>query len=332
MKDDTSRSPEVVTLGEVMVRLSPAYDVPLEGAAALRPDTGGSEFGMAGALARLGAHVAWVSRLPDTPLGRLICNAGRLHGIDMSHVAWAPVSERTGLYFVEYLRERGRITVRYDRQGAAVTGLTADEAPWAIFRSARLVHLSGITPALSESCAELAHRAVAEAEAGGAAVSFDVNYRSLLWSPDEARQALEPLLCRATLLIATRSDLATVFGMAGEPHALARDVQRRFGCQVVAVTLGAEGSVVWDGERLHRWVGVPCEEVDRFVAGDCFAAGLIYGFLHGDLQLGVKRGGAMAALKYTIPGDMFWGDADDADRVAAARCGAHADASGSGEQ
>jgi 2-dehydro-3-deoxygluconokinase len=237
-----------------------------------------------------------------------------------------------GLYFVEYLRERGRITVGYDRKGAAVTRLTADEVPWAIFRSARLVHLSGITPALSASCAELAHRAVAEAEAGGGGVSFDVNYRSLLWSPEEARRALEPLLRRATLLIATRSDLAALFGMEGEPHALARDVRQRFSCQVAAVTLGAEGSVVWDGERLHRWVGVPCEEVDRFVAGDCFAAGLIYGFLHGDLELGVKRGGAMAALKYTIPGDMFWGDAEDADRVAAARWGAHADASGGGER
>ena len=72
---------------------------------------------------------------------------------------------------------------------------------------------------------------------------------------------------------------------------------------------------MWDGERLHKWVGVPCEEVDRFVAGDCFAAGLIHGFLHGDLELGVKRGGAMAALKHTIPGDMFWADAEDVRHV-----------------
>jgi 2-dehydro-3-deoxygluconokinase len=259
---------------------------------------------------------------------------GRLPGIDMSHVAWAPPPARTGLYFVEYLRKRRRITVRYDRRGAAVTELAPDEVQWAIFRSARLVHLSGITPALSEGCAELVQRAVGEAKAGGAAVSFDVNYRSLLWSPQQARRALEPLLHAATLLIATRADLQTVFGMDGEPEEMARDLRRRFGCQVAAVTLGAEGSIVWDGAQFYRWVGVPCEEVDRFVAGDCFAAGMIHGFLQGDLELGVKRGGAMAALKYTIPGDMFWADPSDVDRVWPGRGGgsASADAAGGGER
>jgi len=335
---DANASPDVVTLGEVMVRLSPPYDVPLEAAAALRPDTGGSEFGMAGALARLGTHVAWVSKLPDSPPGRLIYHAGCLHGIDMSYVVWAPLarngrggppgqgsgpspSARTGLYFVEYLRERGRITVRYDRERSAVTELAADEVQWPIFRSAKLVHLSGITPALSGSCAELVQRAVAEAKAGGAAVSFDLNYRSLLWPPQQARRALEPLLSSATLLIATRTDLLTVFGITGEPQTLAREVRRRFGCEVAALTLGPDGAIVWDGARFYEWVGVPCEEVDRFVAGDCFAAGLIDGFLRGDLELGVKRGGAMAALKHSIPGDMFWADEGDISRVRPAGAG-----------
>jgi 2-dehydro-3-deoxygluconokinase len=300
-----------------MVRLSPPYDVPLERAAQLWLDTGGSEFGAMAALARLGVRAAWVSKLPDSPLGRFIAASGRQHGVDMSLVRWADCG-RVGLYFVEYLRRSGRIRVHYDRKGSAINDLRQDEVEWSAFRAARIVHLSGITPALSENCCRLVHRAVAEAKAGRARVSFDVNHRSLLWSPDEAAAALEPLLRQADILISSAKDLQALYGLTGDPWDVAQAARERFGSEVVALTLGEAGSVAIRGDERAEWVGVECEEVDRFVAGDCFAGGLLYGLLHDDLQLGVRLGGAFAALKHTIPGDMPWVSAEEVRALAEA--------------
>ncbi|MFQ6131914.1 MAG: sugar kinase [Armatimonadota bacterium] len=307
--------PEVIGLGEVMVRLWPAYDVPLERATQLQVDTGGAEFDTVVALARLGVRTAWVSKLPDSPLGRLIADSGRRHGVDMSLVKWTAAG-RVGLYFVEYLRRAGSIRVYYDRKQAAINDLHEDEVDWSAFRQARFVHLSGITPALSEDCARLARRALAEAHAGRSRVSFDVNYRAMLWTPVEAAQALEPLLKQADVLVSSLKDLQLLFDIEGPPPEAARRARDRFGSEVVALTLGEEGSLAIRGEEEARWVGIPCEEVDRFVAGDCFAAGLLYGLLRDDLHLGVRTGGAMAALKHTIHGDMPWLTASEVAEVA----------------
>ncbi len=307
--------PEVVSLGEVMIRLSPPYDVPLQRAERLWLDTGGSEFGAMAALARLGVRAAWVSKLPDSPLGRFIAASGRRHGIDMSLATWADAG-RVGLYFVEYLRRGGRIRVHYDRRGSTISDLREDEVEWDAFRRARIVHLSGITPALSEGCARLVHRAITEAKAGGARVSFDVNYRSLLWPPEEAGAALAPLLRQTDILISSAKDLALLYELTGDPWDVADRARWRFGSDVVALTLGQAGNIAIRSDERAQWVGVECEEVDRFVAGDCFAGGLLYGLLQDDLQLGVRLGGAFAALKHTIPGDMPWLDAREARELA----------------
>ena len=337
---EAALAPEVIGLREVMVRLWPGYDVPLEQAAQLQVDTGGAEFDAMVALARLGVRSAWVSKLPDSPLGRLIADSGRRHGVDMSLVRWGACGElspgacpersrgacpersrgdngRVGLYFVEYLRRAGRIRVYYDRQHSTINDLREDEVDWSAFRDARFVHLSGITPALSESCARLVSRAIAEGHAGTARISFDVNYRALLWTPQEAAKCLEPLLKQVDVVISSLKDLQLLFGIGPPAGDAARRARDQFGSEVVALTLGEEGSLAIRGDEEARWVGIPCEEVDRFVAGDCFAAGLLYGLLRDDLQLGVRMGGAMAALKHTIHGDMPWLTASEVADLAA---------------
>jgi 2-dehydro-3-deoxygluconokinase len=295
---------DVVTLGETMIRLSPPGHRRLEEAETLECRIGGSESNVAVALARLGLRTAWLSKLPENPLGRLIDRRLRSLGVDVAHVVW--ISEgRAGVYFIEPGAPPRPTRVLYDRAGSAASTMTPAEMPWEVVRASRHLHLSGITPALSASCRAVAARAVSEARAAGATISLDVNYRSKLWSPAEAAAALAELIPSVDLLITTAVDAALLFDLTGAPDALARSLHDRFGVPVAVVTLGAEGVTACDADGCHHVSCFPATEVDRVGAGDAFDAGLIYGYLQGDLPKGLSYGMAMAAIKHSLPGDEF---------------------------
>src|SRR5881628_451700 len=158
---------DLVTLGEVLLRLAIPSPTRFETARQLDLQLGGAEANVAAACARLGLSTAWISALPANPWG-----------------------ERIGVYFLEYGVPPRPVRVLYDRRDSAFARLTASQVDWDPVRHARMVHLTGITPALGEAPRSLLERALAEA----ATVSFDVNYRATLWSPPEARAFLEPVL------------------------------------------------------------------------------------------------------------------------------------------
>jgi 2-dehydro-3-deoxygluconokinase len=137
-------------------------------------------------------------------------------------------------------------------------------------------------------------------------VSFDVNYRSRLWTPEQARATLLTLLKGIDLLICTKDDAATLFNLTMDIETIARQLQASLRIPNVAVTHG-DKAVVATPQGTFSQSGYQIEEVDRLGAGDAFAAGLIYGFLQGDWELGLRYGLAMAAIKHTIPGDWFIG-------------------------
>src|SRR3989454_6309257 len=197
--------PDVVTIGETMVRLSAPPGVPLEQAPQLDVHVAGAESNVAIALCRLGTTAGWISRLVDTPLGRRIVSDLRAHGVDVARVVWAP-DGRVGVYFLEQGIPPRQHRIIYDRAQSAMALLNPDDIDWEFVRSTRLVHLTGITPALSAGCRTAASRAIAEARRGKALVCFDVNYRAKLWSADEAKMALEPLLAEVDILITTADD------------------------------------------------------------------------------------------------------------------------------
>jgi len=182
---DEKRIFDVITFGETMLRLSaPGYGR-LEEAVTLDVRIGGSESNTAVALARLGLRSAWWSKLPTNPLGRRIENEIRRWGVDTSGVIWdeSPPA-RAGLYFLDFgVAPRG-IDVYYDRAASAASALVPEEINPERIAQARLLHLTGITPALSPSCAQATERALALARQARTAVSFDVNYRAKLWSPE----------------------------------------------------------------------------------------------------------------------------------------------------
>jgi 2-dehydro-3-deoxygluconokinase len=297
---------DVVTLGETMVRLSPPAHTRLEEATTLECRTGGSESNVAVALARLGLRVAWLSRLPENALGSLIERRLKSLGVDTSHVLWAP-GARVGVYFIEPGAAPRPTRVLYDRAGSAASEMIPEAVPWEVVRRARHLHLSGITPALSASCRAVTARAIQEAKAAGATVSLDVNYRARLWSPEEAAAALAELVSSVDLLISTAADLQLLFQLTGEPEAVARAARERFRAPAVVVTLGGAGCGVADAEGFLHVPCYPAVEVDRVGAGDAFDAGLLFGYLRGELRAGLTYGMAMAALKHSIPGDEFIG-------------------------
>lgn len=298
---------DVITFGETMVRLSAPGFSRLEEATTLDLRIGGSESNTAVALARLGLRVAWWSKLPTNPLGRRIENEIRRWGVDTSGIVWdsSPVA-RAGTYFLDFGVSPRGIDVYYDRANSSASMLTPEEVDVARIARARLLHVSGITMAISPTAAEATRHAIAAAKAAGTKVTFDINYRAKLWDAETARKVIEPILPQIDMFVTPQADAELILGLTGDGSEVAHTLRSRYGCDAVVVTIGGGGAIGCDsrGECVahpHNLGTI----VDRVGAGDAFNAGVIMGYLEGDLNLGMEYATAMAALKHTMPGDLL---------------------------
>jgi 2-dehydro-3-deoxygluconokinase len=290
----------LVTFGEAMVRFSPPASQRLEQASTLEASVGGSELNVAVLAARLGVTSRWVSRLPDNALGRMIGARAQGQGVDV-HVEWA-AEGRAGLYFVELGAAPRPSSVLYDRAASAISKVTPGSIDWtSMFGGARWYHVSGITPALSDGAAQVTAESLAAAKKAGLTVSYDLNYRSKLWSAKQARAVQEPLLEHVDVLIATEDDARVVLGAES-----AESLAQRFEIGAVAVTLqdNPHAAVVAADGKVHTAPRYEVEVVDRIGAGDAFCGGLIVSRLENrGWDDAVRFATATSALKHTIPGD-----------------------------
>lgn len=313
--------PDVITFGEAMIRLAPPNFRRLEQARSLDVQVGGAELNTAAGVARLGHPSAWVSRLTDNPLGRLIANHAREIGVSTEHVVWTK-DDRVGVYFLEFGAAPRASSVLYDRKGAAIAAIQPGMVPWSkVFTGAKWFHVTGITPALSPSTAAVTREAMMAAKQAGITTSVDLNYRVKLWTGAEAGKCMSELMAYCDYLITTEEDLERVFDIKGKDYeeAAARTSERFSNLKAVAITL-RENPLVWK----NTWTGMiwhkgqvlrtrtyEVEIVDRLGAGDSFAAGLIHGLLTGDLQKALDWGVAASAIKHSIPGDFAWISRDE---------------------
>ncbi len=306
---------DVITFGEVMVRLAPPGFQRLEQARSLDLEIGGAELNTAAGLVRLGRSAAWVSRLPDNPLGRLVSNRVREIGVSDAFVQYAD-DGRCGLYFLEFGAAPRPSSILYDRKDSSVARVRCGMFDWpAILTGAKWLHVSGIAAALSTGAAEVVDEAMHAAHDAGLKVSFDLNYRAKLWTVDQASRVMALLLPLVDVLIASEADAEVLFGITGSDFTeVAEGLVDRFGVKVVAGTR-REASLVWRNRfaavgysegKTHESAWYEAEIVDRLGSGDALAAGLIHGLLDGDLKKGVDYGAAMGALKHSIPGDLPW--------------------------
>ena len=306
---------DIVGIGEAMIRLWVPAGRRLETAPSFEVAVAGAEANVTIAAARMGARTAWLSALPTNPLGRRAAREIAAHGVDVSHVHWVD-GARMGTYYVELSVPPRPITVVYDRAGSAAAGMDASVIPWPVVEQSRILHLSGITPALSPSCRDLSIEAVRRAKAAGVLVSFDVNYRRMLWSPEECREVAGALVADADLVIVTAEDARDIFGLSGEPSDVLAALVAETGAIHTVLTVGADGAH-WSsgGETGHSPGYRDAVTVDRVGAGDAFAAGVLMGLLDDDMRLGVELGLAMSALKLGVFGDQLTVGRDEVQRL-----------------
>ena len=307
---------DLVTFGEAMIRMSPPDFKRLEQTTTLDLNIGGAELNVAVGVSRLGLKSAWVSRLPDNPLGRMIANKGRELGVDVSPVIWDR-DGRAGLYFLEFGAAPRSTSVVYDRADSSFCNIQPGEIDWEeILASSKCLHLTGITPAVSKSAAAVTAEALQAAKAVGCKISLDLNYRAKLWSPEEASRTLEPMMDLVDILITTKGDTHTILGIEAEDdESLAKLLLDQFPIETVAVSY-REGGSVWqclfsaiavNRQNTFTTRAFNIEIVDQVGRGDSFAAGFLYGVLgKNNVQAGLDYGVAFAALKHSFPGDFNW--------------------------
>ncbi|WFE35986.1 sugar kinase [Micromonospora sp. WMMD975] len=285
-------------MGETMVVLAPDDGGPLEHAARLTVGVGGAESNVAMGLARLGHRAAWLSRVGDDPFGRRVIAEIAASGVDVSLVTVDPAAP-TGVY----LKDPGPAGTRvhYHRAGSAASRLDAPDLTDPRLAGVRLLHLSGITAALSDSCHGLLAHALTGRALPDARIVFDVNHRPALWPADRAAPILRDLADRADVVLVGLDEAATLWGSA-DPTAV-RDLLP--GPELVVVKDGPVGATALP--RTGPAVFVPAPQVDVVEpvgAGDAFAAGFLAGLLREvDLRSCLRLGHLTAAPVLAVPGD-----------------------------
>lgn len=313
-----------LSFGEIMLRLVPPGFERIIQASHFEASYAGAEASVAVSLAAFGHQAAFVSVLPKNLLGDAAAAWLRYYGVDDSPVIRR--EGRLGVYFLEGGASQRPSTVLYDRAVSAIALAPANVYDWpALLQSRQHFHTTGITAALSDSCAEATAAALKAARAAGLLTSFDLNYRAKLWTKEKARATIEPLLEHVDLLIGNEADAADVLGITAAAtdvaggrieHAayesVARQIQARYGCKLVAITLRESESASvnhWSGCLLaegafHLSRRYTIHVVDRVGAGDAFCGGLVAALL--DRQspsAALEFAVAASCLKHTVPGD-----------------------------
>jgi len=326
---------DLMSLGECMIRLSPPGHGRIEFANTLEVWVGGGEYNVAYALARLGLRTGFLSRLVDNPVGRIILNHARSVGVDVSHVAIAKYdgvgrADRIGLNFTEVgTGVRASVTM-YDRGYSAASNLKPGMIDFGkAFKDhgVRWLHTGGIFAALSDGCAAVCKEALTAAKENGTIVSYDLNFRSKLWSSQKAQQVTKELVPHIDCLIGNEEDFQKVLGFevegvdeslsALDTRAYKRMVEKVVkaypNVKVVGTTLREVKSglvnnwsaILWHEGTFYesrRYDGLEIE--DRVGGGDGFSSGFAYGFLNGkSAQECVDWGAAHGALLQTTRGD-----------------------------
>ncbi|MFO0807191.1 MAG: sugar kinase [Gemmataceae bacterium] len=306
---------EVVAFGEAMIRLTPPGRLRVEQTASFDVQVGGAELNTAAGLAQIGRSTAWVSRLTDNSLGRLVAARARASGVVTNRIVWT-AEDRVGLFFLEEGSAPRPSQIVYDRAGSAFARLVPGMIPWdEVLAGSRWFHVSGISLAVSDSAAAVTREALAAAKRAGLTVSFDPNYRSKLWPIDVAARVFRECMRSVDVLIASEADAIRLLDIPpGSSAEIAARLCDAYGVTTVAFTRRDGTSVTRDrfsALLFHQGLEYSAREydievVDRIGAGDAFAAGLIDGLLDSDASRAVEQATALAALKHTVPGDSLW--------------------------
>ncbi|RKD22946.1 2-dehydro-3-deoxygluconokinase [Ammoniphilus oxalaticus] len=294
---------DVVTFGETMVLLNPEEMLPLEYVHRFQKQIGGAESNVAIGLCRLGHSVGWFSRLGDDPFGRFVLRFIRGEGVDTSRCSFTDQAPHS-LLFKEKLSPTN-INVYYYRKQGATSLLTPDDLDEEYIAGAKLLHLTGITPALSASCRETVFAAIEMAKCHGVKIVFDPNLRLKLWSEQEAKTTLLAIAEQADYILPGLDEGQFLTGEQ-MPEKVAAALRQKDPMKTVIIKLGSKGSFYQDQTGSNYVSGFPAPQVvDPIGAGDGFAAGVISGILRGESwEQALRRGNAVGAIVVGANGDV----------------------------
>lgn len=318
-------SKKVVTLGEIMLRLStPAFERFVQ-SDSFDVTYGGGEANVAVAVCNYGLNGVFVSRVPDNAIGQAAINHIRRYGVDTQFIARG--GKRLGIYFLEPGASMRASQVIYDRANASISEVDESEFDFdKIFEGADWFHTTGITPALSDKAAALTEAALKAAKAKGITTSIDLNYRKKLWTKEKAREVMTKLCQYVDVCIGNEEDADTTLGFKSEGTDITKgelnlegyksvfqQMKEKFGFKYIASTLRESHSasdngwsaLVYDGNEFYHTKQYEVRIVDRVGSGDSFASGFIYGLATNmPMNEAAEFGVAASALKHTIPGDL----------------------------
>ncbi|GAB3278863.1 sugar kinase [Parasphingorhabdus pacifica] len=304
-------SGHLVTLGEAMAVLTSPITGPLRHAPNLALGVAGAEATVAIGVNRLGGRATWIGRVGDDEFGRLIRMTLAGQELPPEHVL---VDEHSPTAIMVKERRTGtRTRVSYYRRNSAGSRLCPADIDETQVREAGALHLTGITPALSESARAATHAAVDAARAASVPISLDLNYRNALWSSVEAAEALRPLTAASTVLFATEDEARLLVDGAG-PEELARALAD-LGPREVVVKRGEKGAVALADDELLSAPPRPTTVVDPVGAGDAFAAAYLAARLDGQ-PFGQRLDDAAAAGAFTVAVTGDWEGLPDRSELA----------------
>lgn len=293
--------PKLITIGETMAAFTPDSQGPLRYVTGFGVRTAGAESNVAVGLAKLGVEAAWLSRLGKDEFGVFIRNQLRSEGVDCSNVIFDP-QHRTGIMFKE--TGVGETKVFYYRENSAASYLCPEDLSRELFQGVEVLHLSGITPVLSDSCREMTLEAVKLAKQAGVMVSFDPNIRRKLWGDRDYVPLIRSITLDSQIVLMGLDEAETLFGTREVEQIL--KILFGEGCaKYAAIKDGGNGAWVSDGTTCQKIPPYPCKPIEPIGAGDGFNAGFLAGILQGkDVVTAGKMGGICGALATQTPGDV----------------------------
>ncbi|UTC66881.1 MULTISPECIES: KHG/KDPG aldolase/sugar kinase fusion protein [unclassified Treponema] len=321
---EENKVPKVITMGEIMLRLSPTGFNRFVQADALDLVFGGAEANVAVSLANFGMQSSYITKVPAHEIGQAAINSLRRYGVDVSGIIRG--GYRIGIYFLEKGASQRASKVIYDRAHSAIAEASPSDFNWKeIFKGASWFHFTGITPALSKNAAEICLDACKTARSMGITVSCDLNYRKKLWTPDEAKETMSRICEFVDICISNEEDAEQVFGITSKNTVVssgklnekgykevAAKLCKKFGFQKVGITLRESTSASENNWSAMLYVKgkayfskkYTMQVVDRLGGGDSFAAALICAELKGfKPQKQIDFASAASCLKHSINGD-----------------------------
>ncbi len=314
----STRKFDLLTFGQVLLRLSPPNNERLSRGETFEKQVGGAELNVAVGASLLGLHTGVISKLPSHDIGDFMKSKIRSYGVSDDYFIYdhSP-NARVGVYYYENGAYPRKPQVIYDRWNSSFFSLKEDEIPQDVYKASKCFHTTGITLALGKEIRKTTIEMIKKFKEAGTLISFDVNFRGNLWTGEEAKECIEQILPYVDIFFCSEDTARLTFKKEGTAKEMMKSFTEEYPITIVASTQRivhspkrhSFGSVMYDAAKNEYYEEEPykdIEVVDRIGSGDAYISGALYGLLTsgGDCKEAISYGNATAAVKNTIPGDL----------------------------